>query len=108
MGPFFVFTQNGLIENSNPFFMMLLPKSFSDFQGIDREKIIKEALIHNEQAPLTAFNIHATIECLIEGGSNCFQNHKILKKSLFHKQEYSNGCDDIGVPSRLCFCKSDG
>jgi hypothetical protein len=104
MGPFFVFTQNGLIENSNPFLLMFLPKKFLYSHDSESKKSIIEALTHNEQSPLTAFNIHATLECMIQGRSNCFLNHEIIKKSLFEKQDYTHNCDDIGVPSHLCFC----
>jgi hypothetical protein len=103
MGPFYLFTQIGYLEHTNPLLMTISPKKLFHSIGSLKSSNISKALIHNEQALMSAKTMHATLNCVLHGFENC--SNQLFSETIFSPQPYSLNCTDIGIPNNhLCTC----
>lgn len=93
MGLNFVYSMNGVIEHANPALFALLP------ERILNEKTLAN-LLHNEQALVTAYNVHHTWRDIL-GLSGFEKTQSLLQNSI----PYDLDCEQANINKNLCQCK---
>lgn len=93
MGLNFVYTMNGVIEHASPALVALLPQ-----RHLTQE--MASNLEHNEQALVTAYNIHHTWRDIL-GLQDTDSQQSLLRTKI----KLDAKCNDVGISQRLCQCK---
>lgn len=93
MGLNFVYSMNGVIEHANPALFALLPERYLSQDMVD-------TLEHNEQALVTAYNIHHTWRDLL-GLEGMNEKQSLLRS----KMRLNDKCVDANIRHDLCQCK---
>ncbi|KAH3760925.1 DUF229 domain-containing protein [Pelomyxa schiedti] len=115
MGPLFVLgLESADLENKLPVLIALLPQSF-----VHSNRRLEETLFSNEQALITAFDVHSTLSdfSLPEQEDSHPPNRPTTSlaadaygteqsSSLFRHIPASRTCDTAGIPQQFCKCVS--
>ncbi|KAF9437026.1 hypothetical protein BGZ76_002227, partial [Entomortierella beljakovae] len=109
MGINFMFSPNGRIEHMNPFLSVILPPLVTK-----QYPSLSKGLIHNEQALITGFEIHATLKLLAsgklfngdEGSGDDMDGGAWRRGTLFDETlDVSRSCEQANIPEQYCSCR---
>ncbi|KAH3714070.1 DUF229 domain-containing protein [Pelomyxa schiedti] len=113
MGPLFALgLESADLENKLPVLFALLPQSF-----VHSNRRLEETMLANEQALITAFDIHSTLSdfSLAEQedshppnrpSTSPTQASALQHSSLFQHIPASRTCATAGIPQQFCKCAS--
>eukprot|EP01001_Neometanema_parovale_P010511 NODE_674_length_2192_cov_96.617206_g644_i0.p1 GENE.NODE_674_length_2192_cov_96.617206_g644_i0~~NODE_674_length_2192_cov_96.617206_g644_i0.p1 ORF type:complete len:669 (+),score=94.20 NODE_674_length_2192_cov_96.617206_g644_i0:80-2086(+) len=104
MGPYFL-TKAGRLEHKLPLLIMTMPRAF-----LAQHPELQPILKHNEQLPLTAWDLHATLRHLAtypekpHAGEPGFPRGPPWQHSLLTKLPLHRTCEDMRIPRCRCVC----
>lgn len=101
MSPFYLWTNNGILENRLPALFLLTPAWFAQ-----RYPEMAQNLLVNQNRLVTAYDIHSTFMQLraLPEFNQSKNNNKILG-GLFSEISETRLCGEAGIPEDMCMCK---